>query len=558
MTSKPPGKRSKPRRRPFSALTGRIVALNIVALAFLVGGVLYLDQFRTGLVDTRLSALLTQAEVIAGAVGEAATGGPEATTIDGARARQILRRLVVPTHIRARLFDSSGALLVDSRDLFARSEVFETRLPPPGLWNKIIAESVQAYESVIMFLARGMPLQTYTEKVGQRALDYEEAVAALAGTTATAVRTGDGGSLVLSAAVPVQRFKRVLGVLLASVETSEIEEMVRQERLAILEIFFIALAVTVLLSYALALTIARPVHRLAEVADKVSRGYGRNIQIPDFSKRRDEIGDLSRALRDMTEALYRRIDGIEAFAADVAHEIKNPLTSLRSAVETLERTGDAEKQAKLFQIVKDDVRRIDRLISDISNASRLDAELSRADMGAVDIGAMLKTLVEVYSSTARPEGPRISLDIPADDALVVRGLENGLGQVVRNILDNAVSFSRGRANRPVGKIAIAATRGDDEIVITIDDDGPGIPEAMLDDIFDRFYTERPEDEVFGTHSGLGLSISKQIIEAHDGSIEAQNRLCEPPADGAPSDQDDGGEGEQAKVLGARFIIRLPA
>lgn len=550
MTSKPSGTRSKPRRRPFSALTGRIVALNIIALAFLVGGVLYLDQFRTGLVDTRLSALLTQAEVIAGAIGEAATGGPEATTIDGARARQILGRLVVPTHIRARLFDSSGALLVDSRDLFARSEVFETRLPAPGLWNKIIEETVQAYESVIMFLARGMPLQTYTEKAGQRALDYEEALAALAGTTATAVRTGDDGSLVLSAAVPVQRFKRVLGVLLASVETSEIEEMVRQERLAILEIFFIALAVTVLLSYALALTIARPVHQLAEAADKVSRGHGRNIQIPDFSKRRDEIGDLSRALRDMTEALYRRIDGIEAFAADVTHEIKNPLTSLRSAVETLERTSDAEKQAKLFQIVKDDVRRIDRLISDISNASRLDAELSRADMGAVDIGAMLKTLVEVYSSTAQPDGPRVSLDIPADDALVVRGLESGLGQVVRNILDNAVSFSRGRADKPAGDIAIAAMRGDGEIVITIDDEGPGIPETMLDDIFDRFYTERPEDEAFGIHSGLGLSISKQIIEAHDGSIEAQNRLCE-----TPPDEDDGG---QAKVLGARFIIRLPA
>ena len=549
---------SKPRRRPFSALTGRIVALNIVALAFLVGGVLYLDQFRTGLVDTRLSALLTQAEVIAGAIGEAATGGPEATTIDGARARQILGRLVVPTHIRARLFDSSGALLVDSRDLFARSEVFETRLPPPGLWNKIITKSEQAYESVIMFLARGIPLQSYAEKVEQRALDYEEALAALAGSTATAVRTGEGGSLVLSAAVPVQRFKRVLGVLLASVETSEIEEMVRQERLAILEIFFIALAVTVLLSYALALTIARPVHRLAEVADKVSRGHGRNIQIPDFSKRRDEIGDLSRALRDMTEALYRRIDGIEAFAADVTHEIKNPLTSLRSAVETLERTGEAKQQAKLFQIVKDDVRRIDRLISDISDASRLDAELSRADMGTVDIGAMLQTLVEVYSSTAQPEGPRISLDIPANDALIVRGLENGLGQVVRNILDNAVSFSRGGANKPVGDIAIAATRGDGEIVITIDDEGPGIPETMLDDIFDRFYTERPEDEVFGIHSGLGLSISKQIIEAHDGSIEAQNRLCEAPPDGAPRDEDDGGEGEQTKVLGARFIIRLPA
>ncbi|MFQ5534750.1 MAG: stimulus-sensing domain-containing protein [Sphingomonadales bacterium] len=559
MTSIPPRKVSR-RPRPFSPLTLRILALNIVALAFLVGGVLYLDQFRTGLIDTRLSGLRVQAEVIAAAIGEAATLGPEATTIEQGNARQILARLVVPTRVRARIFDADGVLVIDSRALFSGRKIMEATLPSPSLWTDFVSRLGLIYEGLIRFLARDAPLPGYVEQPEQRAQDYHEAVIALGGSTATAVRSMENGSLMLSAAVPIQRFKRVLGTLLATVETSEIEEMVRQERLAILEIFAVALIVTALLSLILARTIARPVHRLADAADKVRRRHGRDVEIPDFSGRRDEIGDLSRSLRDMTEALYGRMDAIEAFAADVAHEIKNPLTSLRSAVETFARSRDKQHQAQLLSIIKDDVGRIDRLISDISNASRIDAELSRADMEAVDVAMLLKTLVGAYPATSRRHAPSIELDIPDGEALVVQGIESKLGQVIRNLLDNAVSFSPITGDGAPARINVTAKRDGGKVVIAIDDEGPGIPDAMLRDIFNRFYTERPDGEAFGAHSGLGLSISKQIVEAHGGSIEAQNRYHEGtdgsfPATGPVTGK---GGGAARTKTGARFIVRLPA
>ncbi len=538
----------QPRR--FFALTTRILALNVVALAILVGGMLYLDRFRTGLVETRLSALLTQADVIAGAIGEAATRGTEGTEIDVKLARQIIARLVVPAEVRARLFATDGALLVDSQSLIVGRTVEARPLPPPGIWSELLSRGEKLYESIVRFLARGEGLERYTEADIQRAEDYSEAVAALAGGRATMVRTTDVGTLMLSAAVPVQRFKRVLGTLMVTVETTEIEEMVRQERLEMLELFAIALAVTTLLSWLLARTIARPIHHLADAAGKVRRGHWRDIEIPDYSRRRDEIGILSVALRDMIEALIGRIDAIETFAADVAHEIKNPLTSLRSAVETLTRTEVAESQKPLLDIIKDDVRRIDRLISDIADASRIDAEMSRARMVPVDVGAMLSTLAEVYRATADPATPAIELSLPDDDRLLVRGVESRLGQVARNLLDNAISFSRTGKGRVRGPVRVVARREDDWVVITVDDQGPGIPEGMQEHIFERFYTERPEGEQFGEHSGLGLSICKQIVEAHGGIIEAQNR---PPAP-AGGENDAPEPGDRG---GARFIVRFP-
>lgn len=552
MTREPPRSAAR-RRRPFSALTWRILALNIVALAFLVGGVLYLNQFRTGLIDTRMSVLLTQAEVISAAIGEAATEGPDSTTIDADRAKQIMARLVVPTRVRARLFDASGTLLADSRELFSGREVVETSLPPPSLWTNITDGVERIYEAGVLFLTRDAPLPVYVEKPLQRAQDYDEAMVALSGSVATAVRATDSGSLMLSAAVPVQRFRRVLGTLLATVETSEIEELVRQDRLEILELFGVALIVSALLSLILARTIALPVHRLADAADKVGMRHARNIDIPDFSRRRDEIGDLSRSLKTMTEALYGRIDAIETFAADVAHEIKNPLTSLRAAVETLVRTKDSDHHARLLEVIQDDVRRIDRLISDISNASRIDAELSRADMKPVDIGIMLETLVEVYKATSRSSAPAIELNMPGPEALIVPGIENKLGQVFRNLLDNSVSFSPSPEHGPKSVIRLDARRERGEIVVSIEDQGPGIPPKMLRDIFNRFYTERPGGEAFGTHSGLGLSISKQIIEAHAGSLEAQNRFAETGSVAKPGSQDS----SPRNVIGARFIVRIP-
>ena len=302
-------------------------------------------------------------------------------------------------------------------------------------------------------------------------------------------------------------------------------------------VFAIALAVTVLLSFYLAGTIARPIRRLAAAAKLVRYGQGRRFEIPDFGRRRDEIGDLSRALRDMTQALWDRLDAIEGFAADVAHEIKNPLTSLRSAVETVTRVRDPEQQRRLMSIILDDVQRLDRLISDISDASRLDAELSRAQTEPVDIAALLETLVEIQSATLDPDrAPRFKIELQDRSRLLVQGIEGRLGQVFRNLLSNAVTFSP-----PGGEILMSAQRSDGSVVIGLSDEGPGLPEGKLEAIFDRFYSERPKEEKFGTHSGLGLSISKQIVDAHGGSIRAENRIS---ADGV--------------VMGARFIVTLPA
>jgi two-component system sensor histidine kinase ChvG len=320
-------------------------------------------------------------------------------------------------------------------------------------------------------------------------------------------------------------------------------------RLDILRVFLIALAVTVLLSVYLAGTIARPIRILAAAADRVRRGSGRQMAIPDFTRRRDEIGDLSGSLRDMTGALWQRMDAIERFAADVAHEIKNPLSSLRSAVETAARIDDPAKQRRLLAIVLEDVQRLDRLISDISDASRLDSEMSRIEPKPVSMARMLRILVEVHEATAsgddededggRGGAPLLSLGLPTDgDELTVSGVEDRLVQVLRNLIANAVSFSP-----PGGVIRLAARRdaAAAAVVATIEDEGPGIPDGKLEAIFDRFYTERPSSEKFGTHSGLGLSISKQIVEAHRGTIRAENRR---DADGS--------------VIGARFVVRLPA
>jgi two-component system sensor histidine kinase ChvG len=357
----------------------------------------------------------------------------------------------------------------------------------------------------------------------------------------TAVRSDSRGRLVLSVAVPVQRYRQVLGALMLSQDGQSIASAVRDRRLDILIVFGVALAVTVLLSVYLASTIARPISHLADAADRVRRAKGRQVNIPDLSHRKDEVGELSASLNEMTHALWDRLDAIERFAADVAHEIKNPLTSVRSAVETVARVEDPEQQKKLMGIILDDVQRLDRLISDISDASRLDAELSRAATEPVELAKLLDALVEVQKATYdTPAGPgfRLSLPLRGDgeaDPLLVQGMEGRLGQVFRNLLSNAATFSPDG-----GTVHVAARRERDAVTVTVDDEGPGIPPTKLQAIFDRFYTERPKSEKFGGHSGLGLSISRQIVEAHGGSLHAENRAAE-----------DGG------VAGARFVVRLP-
>ena len=532
---------ARPRRRArLSPLTRRILTLNVLALAIPVVGLLYLDDYRANMVDSEIEALRTVGEMFAGALGSGGVAsdplGEERLSVE--TTRHMVRRLADASKSRARLFDRDGALLADSLRLTGPGGQIEIEVLPPerakGPMGDLLAH---LYDRVVGLLPEGHSLPLYHETAGQRVADYPEVGRALVGEAASAVRSDGAGGMVLSVAVPVQRYRQVLGALLLSTDGRRIDEAVRAVRFDILRVFGVALAVTVLLSLYLAGTIARPIHRLAEAAERVRHGQGRQTAIPDFGRRRDEIGDLAGALREMTEALWQRMDAIERFAADVAHEIKNPLTSLRSAVETVARIEDPGQQRKLMGIILDDVQRLDRLISDISEASRLDAELSRAETAPVDLASMLGALAGVHEATAGDRhGPRLELDIAPHQNLRVRGIESRLAQVMGNLIGNAVSFSP-----PDGVIRLAAWRDGAFVRITVADDGPGIPPGKLAAIFDRFYSERPAGEKFGTHSGLGLSISKQIVEAQGGTIVAENR------------QDEAG-----RILGARFVVSLPA
>jgi len=537
-------------RGRFSSVTRRIVVFNVVALFVLVGGILYLNQFREGLIDARRQSLLTQAAIIAGAIAQSATTNGESQPFDPImpphfetdaevansdlpiipeNAAPILRRLVVPTQTRARLYDDDGWLILDSRQLNTAGQIISFALPPPEDNQPLSA--LARLRDATMRLLPGRDLPRLREAGSQNGRIFEEVQGALRGIPSSMERVNDRGELIVSVAVPIQRYRAVLGVLMLSTRGGDIDAIVRAERLGIVQVFLVALGVSILLSVVLAGTIAEPLRRLAESAEVIRRGKLVRAQIPDFTERHDEIGDLSAALREMTDALYSRIDAIESFAADVAHELKNPLTSLRSAVETLERAKDDNAKMRLKQIIKNDVKRIDRLISDISNASRLDAELAREEMEPVNIVTLLETVCDLFMALDDQEGPRVRLEIAAPaDMLAVRGHDMRLGQVVRNLIDNAMSFSP-----QDGVVRVEATRRGHNVLVVVEDEGPGIQSDNLERIFDRFHTDRPDS--FGEHSGLGLAISRQIVEAHSGRIWAENR---------------------ADRSGARFLVELPA
>lgn len=532
----PPRERRRRWRLLASPLTRRILAVNLIAPVLLVVGLFYLDLYKAGLIRAELAGLTTQAEMVAGAVGEGAVSEQALGLLELNRelAQQMVRRLAEPAQLRARLFDAVGGLAADSRFLLYSQGVIQIEDLPPPKGHGWRAELRQAWERIATWMPVDETLPTYVEHAEQRADHYPEAMAALAGRADSAVRSRKRGGIMLSVAVPVQRYKQVVGALMVSADGTAIARSLFQVRMAIVQMFAVTLLITTALSLYMAGTIARPIRRLALAAEQVRHGHGRRHRIPDLSARGDEIGELSVALTEMTEALWRRMDAIEAFAADVAHEIKNPLTSVRSAVETAARVDDPDKQRKLLAIIQDDVERLNRLISDISDASRLDAELSRADTEPVDLRAMLETLADVYRSTE--ERLTFTLETPDPGPLVVAGIEGRLVQVLRNLIGNAISFSPDG-----GTIALRAGREGRFIRIEVDDHGPGIPETKLATIFERFYTERPAAEKFGTHSGLGLSISKQIVDAHGGLIWAENRK-------APT----------GEVTGARFVVKLPA
>jgi len=531
-------------RHRISPLTRRILAVNVLALGLLGLGLLYLGDYRQSLIDAQLDALATQGEISAAAISEGAVfeGPGEPPIIVPDLGRPMLRHLVEPTHARARLFNPNGVMIGDSRWVEGPSDsVIVEELPPPPEAKGLLARIATAAGNWLRSL---MPASTdyppYIDYVAPTAEDLPEVEAALRGEHARIIRRDrQSGDLYLSVAVPIQRYREVLGAVVFTAEGREIEHAIARLRLTIVKVFLSVLALTVLLSIYLAGTIARPIRRLAVAAERVRHALGRQVEIPDLTSRRDEIGELSAALREMTAALQRRIDAIEHFAADVAHEIKNPLTSLKSAVETVTRVTDPEKQRRLLAVVVEDVARLDRLITDISNASRLDAEMGRMEVEPVSIADMLQALADLNEATRKESAPRIELTLLPDtpkNGLMVEGIESRLGQVFSNLIANAISFSP-----PGGTIRIRAERAQSSIVVFVEDDGPGIPESKLEAIFDRFYSERPAGEKFGTHSGLGLSISKQIVEAHQGTIRAGNR-----------------RDSEGRVIGARFIVRLPA
>jgi len=530
-------------RRLISPLTIRILAVNLIALIFLGGGVLYVDQVQNTLMQSRIDELIKDAEFMAGALGETATDDPDTTELLIEPAKNILIRLVNITKLRTRYFAINNELMIDSRDLNINNVVVENTMPKKlgirDFWE-IINREVYLVLDKIQNNREG--LEIYHELEDEMATDYPEVLTALAGEVSSRVRRLDDQRDIITVAVPVQRFRRVLGALMLSTDTGDIYASVQDVRLTIIQIFCVSLLITLLLSLFLAKTIVRPILKLAHSADNISLGEKSNI--PDLSSRNDEIGDLSRSLKDMTEILARQIDAVASFAADVAHELKNPLTSMRSAIETMEYAKTEENRQKLRAIISDDVKRLDRLITDISDVSRLDAEMSHSMMQQVNLTALLETMIDIYLTTQKDNLPHLHLDIKQrrfklrdgnSAPYFVLGLEGQLGQVIRNLVDNAISFSR-----KDGNIWIRMKRRNNMVEILVEDEGIGIPEDKLENIFDRFYSERPKGEAFGKHSGLGLNICKQVVEAHGGEIYAENRMD-----------------DEKNIIGARFVVLLP-
>lgn len=550
----------------FSSLTRRIVILNLVGLVALVTGILYLNQFREGLIDARVQSLLVQGEIIASAIVASASveddntiiidperllelqAGESLSVFDNTleslefpinpeRVAPILRRLITPTGTRARIYDPEGGLIIDSQALYARGAILRFDLPLATTsqqpWWERLWQSVQLY-------IRRFDMPPYEEIGGANGMVLPEVRSAMAGNPASFVRVNERGEMVVSVAVPIQRFRANLGALLLSTQGGDIDAIIFNERMSILRVFLVAVVVMVILSLLLASTIAGPVRKLSDAADRVRYSVKARETLPSFAGRRDEIGHLATTLRGMTDALYNRMDAIESFAADVSHELKNPLTSLRSAVETLPRVTKEESRQRLLDVIEHDVRRLDRLISDISDASRLDAELAREDAAPIDLKALIEAVVGVQRELASKQKVSIKLAFTKsggrEQGFTMDGHESRLGQVFTNLLDNARSFSPAG-----GTVQVRVSRDGDVLVVKVEDEGPGLRPDVLERIFERFYTDRADQDGYGNNSGLGLSISRQIIEVHGGSIEARNR--------PGSDPETPG--------GACFTVRLP-
>lgn len=536
----------RPRQRWVSPLLRRVLLVNFVPLALLFATLLYLDEYQNGLLEAEVAALREQARIYAGALGESAVRvtDPNNPVLVPEIARPLLRRLTDPTpNAGAKLYGPDGTLIADSRvRAGAGGAVNAEPLPPAearGAFSTLIA---RVYDRALALLPhRGTRSRVEITEAGVGA-DWQPDVREEIRLTSSQdshemapyIRRMQDGRLLVTVAEPVERDRHNVGIVLLTRDAREVDASLLTVRISILGLFVLALLLTVLLSWYLSLTLAGPILRLAEAAHDIRTGHGRAAVPAPLLRRRDEIGELGQALDASAAALWSRMDAIERFAADVAHEIKNPLSSIRSAIDTLKRVEEPRHQGKLLGIIQEDVVRLDRLISDISDASRVDAELSRTPTEPVDVAELLRTLAEIAEATREENDPLIQVDVP-DGELFVQAVEGRLVQVLRNLIGNAESFSPAG-----GRIHLRARETGAMVEIAVEDEGPGIPEGNLEHVFDRFYSERPAGEKFGKHSGLGLSISRQIVEALRGRISAENR------------RDEAGE-----VVGARFVVRLP-
>ena len=496
---------------------GRLVfVLNLAALLVLIIGAMVLNEFTKGLIETKKESLRAQAELMSVIISEVATQDDLDLKLKPGAAYLMLR--FIEKGQRTRFFDMHGHLLIDSAHVgddidMSAPDALDLHAAPNKAPNQAVAGAwLKAQKRLLSEVSR-----------------------ALQGEDVAEFRRNDHDDKVVSVTIPIHRRDRILGVL--QLESGGVDSIVARQRLALLPFIFVALLVNIATSLVLNRLVSQPVQRLSAAADSVRLKKIQTMELPDIEARRDEIGILARSLSSMTATLSDRMTEIERFAADVSHEIKNPLTSIRSALDTFGIVKDEAAKTKLMGVVKNDVLRLDRLITDISNASRLDAELSRDVPRPIDFKTLVQDVVSVYE--AHSTGVSIVIEADADDSYLINGREGPLGQVLRNLIDNALSFSA-----PGGQVYVRLKpdrlRPARALNLYVEDEGLGIPDENLETIFERFYTSRPKGTQFGRNSGLGLAISRQIIEAHSGQIWAENR-----------------QSEDHKVMGARFCISLP-
>ncbi len=562
-----------------ASLVRRILVSNLLGLAILLGGILYLTQHHAWLIDAKRESLKVQGEIIAAAIAANASLETERIVLDpdklpeaeGSRApfrddgfaalelsirpervTPILRRLIQPTNTRARIYGRDGALVVDSAWLLTRGLL--TRPDPPSADER---PKTKNFWTRLTYWLIDKELPVYKEIGSANGTNYPEVSIALKGTSTAMLLLNEKYEQIVSVAVPIQRRNAVQGVLLLSTRPGEIDKVLAEERLIILGLAALALLATIVVSLLLARTVAGPMQRLSAAAEQVSRDLTARKNLPTYANRRDEVGQMAAAFGAMTAALYRRIEASEKFAADVAHELKNPLTAARSTAESLGYAKTPEQRDQLIYQIQSELKRLNRLITDVSNASRLDAELARQERLPIDLSGVLTSVTDIFRDILSDDTRRIRLDVePAHEgAYVVRGDDGRLGQVLTNLVDNALSFSPDG-----GAVTVRLRLAAPHVEIAVEDEGPGIPEDRLAIIFDRFYTDRPATEAQrGKNSGLGLSISREIVKSHGGEIWAENRYgdgARPPAPTTVSGKTAAAKAGP-KPLGARFVVRLP-